>query len=629
MPYIPPSSSISSSPSSSTSSPSSSSLAKNQHRAKAVSSSAGPTPTSTFHARHHSEPSSIVLPSYIPKDARISPSTSYLRRHRRSPSLCAQLSLPSSVDNKVPATRHRTKTVIPGQRDACKSTVAGDSSNGNINTNSNNTVLIPTGAVLSPPESRHNSSDEEEKKLATKGKRMMAELQAAMQSIDQKTQHGDSSHTPSAAHKLVINPTVTRLPLSNPTDGVMLCNGSEIATQTPDQSDEDEIIPKPPMLRKKSGELVRPALRLSRRRPSSMPGTPTFSKAVHFGAQLEEVRHFMQLDRPLAVSAGSSPVEEYDGDSEFPFGMDHHTEAAPPPFNWEAKIINFPSDSDHNRESSPVRLERIFLSSDNKRLVGVVAVSNLAFRKHVVARFTLDYWKTISEVVAEYNDDSNQKLTTTDGYDQFYFNIVLADQPSLENKRMLICVRYSVDGLEFWDNNNSMNYHVEFSKKYTFSRKSRVVDKTPLARTLSLPPTIDPLDLGIPRDATDSMDFSPDPSVRTEILVPDSPTRRTRAPGHAFGERYDFSASLCAARQPGIPEPRKSSSAISKPTTVEGHQYEKRENTQPVEEADFEPMRLTGYFSDKPNHQSPGYKELVDKYCFVSAPKFFFRNGYK
>jgi hypothetical protein len=92
----------------------------------------------------------------------------------------------------------------------------------------------------------------------------------------------------------------------------------------------------------------------------------------------------------------------------------------------------------------PVRVERVFLSSDNKTLVGSVAVANLAFHKHVVARFTLDYWKTTSEVIAEFNHDIRQPKR--EGYDRFNFNIKLADQANLEAKTMFFCVKYVVNG---------------------------------------------------------------------------------------------------------------------------------------------------------------------------------------
>jgi hypothetical protein len=78
----------------------------------------------------------------------------------------------------------------------------------------------------------------------------------------------------------------------------------DISGYSPGESDEDDALEmrRAPLLRKKSGELVKPALR-SLRRPSSAPGTPTYHKAVHFNEEMEQVRHFLQVDRPIAVSA--------------------------------------------------------------------------------------------------------------------------------------------------------------------------------------------------------------------------------------------------------------------------------------------------------------------------------------
>lgn len=57
----------------------------------------------------------------------------------------------------------------------------------------------------------------------------------------------------------------------------------EALTNSPDDC-RVELSPKPPLVRKKSSELVLPALQppSARRRPSSMPRTLGYSKAVHF-----------------------------------------------------------------------------------------------------------------------------------------------------------------------------------------------------------------------------------------------------------------------------------------------------------------------------------------------------------
>ena len=73
-----------------------------------------------------------------------------------------------------------------------------------------------------------------------------------------------------------------------------------------------------------------------------MPGTPTFSKAVHFNEDIEQVRHFLQVDKPSAVSAGSSPVETYDSESEYPFSVGKAEAKAP---EWELRLSNFPRET--------------------------------------------------------------------------------------------------------------------------------------------------------------------------------------------------------------------------------------------------------------------------------------------
>ncbi|EHK99912.1 putative protein phosphatase 1 regulatory subunit 3A [Glarea lozoyensis 74030] len=436
-------------------------------------------------------------------------------------------------------------------------------------------------------------------------------------------------------------------------------------------TDEDEPRSrrKPPMLRKKSGELVRPALRPSsaRRRPSSMPGTPTFSKAVHFDSHLEHVRHFLQVDRPLAVSAGSSPVEAYESDNEFPFNDEESTRG--PPFEWEIVVSNFPADTPQ-RLALPVRVERVFLSADNKTLIGSVAVANLAFNKTVVARFTLDYWKTTSEVVAEYNHDIRQPKHA-DGYDRFHFNIKLADQANLEAKTMFFCVKYAVNGQEYWDNNNSTNFQIDFRKKAkpqngkkgkqgagsrqagSLPRSNKRVSPS-LTQAKTMPVTFDdfadgfeskgyPFDLKQP--VADYLGDSETPvrlkGVKSAVnLGTDTLTRRAPQPnGQAFGNRYDFGASLSAAIQAannvmgdksGIPANPATAGlgkaladaddASPSPLTMKSNRKSvpvpAKISTAPVAGGTESP-RPAG--ASKPVIASQSYNELLDKYCFVRS----------
>ncbi|KAK3319087.1 hypothetical protein B0H66DRAFT_623462 [Apodospora peruviana] len=208
---------------------------------------------------------------------------------------------------------------------------------------------------------------------------------------------------------------------------------------------------------------VRPVLPRSRRAPPSMPAVPTNSRAVHFDSHLEHVRHFLQLDRPLAISGASPPPDIVDSDSDYPFlGGDRSSSVSRSNlYEWTLIVTNFPEDTEA-RKAMPVRLERVWLSEDQKCLNGCISVANLDSVKVVVCRFTLDYWKTTSEVVAEY---SNEILPDTTPRERFTFTIKLSDVPNLETKMLFLCIRYRVNGQEFWDNNSGLNFQVDFRKK--------------------------------------------------------------------------------------------------------------------------------------------------------------------
>ncbi|KAK9324596.1 putative phosphatase regulatory subunit-domain-containing protein [Lipomyces orientalis] len=258
-----------------------------------------------------------------------------------------------------------------------------------------------------------------------------------------------------------------------------------------DDTDLDDQ-PQPRMVRKKSGELVKPSLKS--RRPRSVPSTPTYPKNVHFDTHLEHVRHFLQAERPAAVSNEASPADEKE-DEYFPWmsrslhrrsqlGDDDDAEdddgnstpvRSPSPstlYDWELVLPNFP---DRVNDSAVVFVERVFLSADQRSLLGHVAVKNIAFSKWVTAKFTVDYWKTISEVGADFTDVlQSRSPNPPPGYDRFTFSIKLQDFSKLESKTLYFCVRFNVNGQEYWDNNNNSNYQVEFKRKLRRGSKQPV-----------------------------------------------------------------------------------------------------------------------------------------------------------
>ena len=616
-----------------------------------------------------------------PNLPRSASSSSYLSKHRRSPSL-----------NDV----GRQEVLYNGEAAA---------ENGNIDPHGSlrqspppsNKALIPTGMTISPPDSAHNSSDEEDSRRG-RGRHNLEdenirELQAAIYAIEQrresspnrtsdtdKAQTSDKvdSHDFAADSRPPLSKEARKISHSrSSTDSNIVFDASAAQIASPARSDSDdeddsEGSPnsRPSMVRKKSGELVRPALRpSSRRRPSSMPGTPTYSKAVHFDSHLEHVRHFLQVDRPLAVSAGSSPVEQYESESEFPFGSDEAGRPRAPPFEWEIKLANFPYQDVETRKALPVHVERITLSSDNKNLIGSIAVQNLAFNKIVVSRFTFDYWKTTSDVVAEYNHDVRRK-EQNDGLDRFSFSLKLADQVNLENKTMFFCVRYTVNGQDYWDSNNGFNYQVDFSKKLKPQHGkngmpglgARPVNALPRSRPSpptssgqrpkSYPVSFDDFatgfdSMGLGLQTAGSLMGEPKLKLRSPRskvqIVPDAPARRGPQSAQAFGNRYDFNSSLTAAKnsayallgeQSGLPPSAnaKQSSrdvpAAVAPPPASGVRMTKPElgaehvKAEPVSKAPAVgpvPSKPAALLSEKPSLASQSYQELVEKYCFVGA----------
>lgn len=410
------------------------------------------------------------------------------------------------------------------------------------------------------------------------------------------------------------------------------------------------------MVRKKSGELVRPALRpASRRRPSSMPGTPTFSKVVHFDSHLEHVRHFLQVDRPLAVSAGSSPVDNYDSDAEYPFSSEPRSSSRTPSFEWEIIMNNFPVDTPV-RKMQPVRLERVWLSADQKSLLGSIAVANLAFQKFVACRFTLDYWKTTSEVTAEYVGEIRDNAMAH-SQDRFNFTIKLSDLANLEAKTLYFCLRYTVNGQEHWDNNNGMNFQVDFRKKSvaqtgkpgsTGSRSSSGLPKSNRRSSPKAKPNRGRSDefgenqKPVDKSIHDYLGETGGTGLRLKGVkssgdIPsDNLSKGLTGPSGQFALRYDFGHSLSRAIQSaknemsGKPDGlymKQPNKKVADQSAAPGLVPEKKPEPVPAststprtESAKVAPIVTSPADSPSAAMSSASYEEIVNKWCFVGIP---------
>lgn len=602
-------------------------------------------------------------------------SSSYIARHRRTPSatttspMNTQLSVPdgSTPDITPPGTSDDLKGMLTSHSPSIRQSPPPIT----------NSRTMPPGAVISPPES---SSEDEGQGEPDKRGREIENLEELKEAISVIPQFRESSPTRNSPGDLLVlpsqigglaeqKPTLKSLPSldtgarkiahsRSATDSNILFKPADSSVAVSEEnSGDEEPFRKPQMVRKKSGELVRPALRpAAHRRPSSMPGTPTFSKAVHFDSHLEHVRHFLQVDRPLAVSANTSPNDNYESDTEYPFGLDAKRSNRSPAYEWEIAVNNFPQENPI-RKALPARLERLWMSPDQKSLIGSVAVANLAFQKLVVCRFTFDYWKTTSEVVAEYAHEIRPKFSEV-GHDRFQFTIKLSDLANLESKTLYLCIRYNVNGLEYWDNNHGINFQVDFRKKVlsqdgvrgSQGTSPRSSNALPRSNRRSSPSTV-PRPRSMPVGALD--DFEHDvklgnfdqpiheylgesrpaalrlkSSKSTSALPSDNLANKLPTPsGQAFANRYDFSASLSAAKQAhkesvvnrrsdGLyMKPHKRASFGPQPTEAP----QATQASAPIPQS--KPIRpVPGTDSPSSAIASSSYEEILNKYCFVRTP---------
>ncbi|KAK8872532.1 phosphatase regulatory subunit-domain-containing protein [Apiospora arundinis] len=666
------------------------------YRSPASSAPSSPSVSrrSSFHGTTPTSPSASSRPA-LPRSA------SYLTKHRRTPSVSAGSGAASTIsaNGSTPdITPPGTSDDLKGMADAAAIATAAAQFNAGPVRQSPPPITdgrsMPAGAIISPPDSQTSSEDEGASADDARGREIenLRELQDAISAIpqhrasspDRTSSPGDLLVLPSQIEEMVdashhqhhkAPPGHRRIShMRSNTEPNIFVSKSADATPTASEEDSemDEPAHKPQMVRKKSGELVRPALRpASQRRPSSMPGTPTFSKAVHFDSHLEHVRHFLQVDRPLAVSAGSSPADNYESDTEYPFNADKSGTRSPP-FEWETVINSFPVDTPL-RKSQPIRVERIWMSPDQKSLLGSIAVANMAFQKSVTCRFTFDYWKTVSEVAAEYSHEIRPRETEA-GHDRFQFTIKLSDFANLEAKTLYFCVRYNVNGREYWDNNNDLNFQIDFRKKMLPQNGKKNFQGAGARPSHSLPrsnrrsnPSTSPRPKSLPAGVFD--EFSSEhkmwddgpiheflgeesapirlkrTSKSTTSLPSDNLANKLSAPvGLAFANRYDFGASLDAAKQAqkgsggsprGSPrsdgfymKPHKKMSFAPPIQTQVANSTVKPPPVQVKEAVPSGPTLPTlPQLSGPPGSPasatiaSASYEEIVNKYCFFNGSK--------
>lgn len=192
------------------------------------------------------------------------------------------------------------------------------------------------------------------------------------------------------------------------------------------------------------------------------PGTPGRKKIVRFadvlGLDLADVKTFMD-DIPYIPKSAYEDLRDADLNQ---WCQDSFVPAPPAPRVLKDKrlVIMFASPGDQANfldilNARSVCLENaIIQDTGTVAISGTVRVRNLDFHKSVQIRYSLDSWKTFSDLQASYVPNS------CDGFcDRFQF--LLYAHTLTIGQRLEFAVRFMCKGCQFWDNNSGINYVVQ------------------------------------------------------------------------------------------------------------------------------------------------------------------------
>lgn len=101
------------------------------------------------------------------------------------------------------------------------------------------------------------------------------------------------------------------------------------------------------------------------------------------------------------------------------------------------------------------------LEIQHNQLIGNILVKNISFMKSVILWYTLDDWKSKQELKCNFKESVSMSSGSFVGIDRFVFSLNLDDQVS--SGKLCFCCKYTVNNLEFWDNNHGRNYQVGFN----------------------------------------------------------------------------------------------------------------------------------------------------------------------
>lgn len=216
---------------------------------------------------------------------------------------------------------------------------------------------------------------------------------------------------------------------------------NDTTTKDGHRSSDEEEYERPPRVRRCS----------SLKTGKTPPGTPGRKKIVRFadvlGLDLADVRTF--LDEVPKI-----PKSAYE-DLDMSVAPARQALLGPPLEKVLVTLFQQPGAMPGFLEK--VRDKQVCLESAavtdpvSLTITGCVRVRNLDFHKSVHVRYTLDNWRSYSDLMATYVENS------CDGFSD-KFSFILFGNSMQIGQRMEMAIRFQAKGEQFWDNNYGSNY---------------------------------------------------------------------------------------------------------------------------------------------------------------------------
>jgi hypothetical protein len=178
-------------------------------------------------------------------------------------------------------------------------------------------------------------------------------------------------------------------------------------------------------------------------------------KSLSFAVSIEMICHFLKTESPRNVSDIPPLYIQDSGDT----ALKSLSSSLLIPEHW--KIVS------RNSVSRPDGTFNVILDQttlgDNIFRISILT-KNLAFEKSVFVRLTTDNWETFEDAPASFNTVVQQNIGKFIGLDNFCVN---KDLSCIDGEILSIqfAIRYTVNGVDYWDNNRGQNYRTEFERK--------------------------------------------------------------------------------------------------------------------------------------------------------------------